>query len=139
VEDDKAYRAGLNNKVTAKDLAIALTALAKGDTFTPASNAKMIEILKAQEFNEKIPAYLPKGTPIAHKTGDITGIHHDAAIVYPPGGAPYVLVVLTEGFQDENEANRIIAEISRVVWQNRALAPLSPSEESDIKESHGSH
>lgn len=126
VEDNKAYRAGLNNVVTAKDLAIALTALAKGETFTPASNAKMIEILKAQEFNEKIPAYLPQGTPIAHKTGDITGIHHDAAIVYPPGEAPYVLVILTEGFQDEKEANRLIAEMSRIVWQNRSLPPLSP-------------
>lgn len=138
VEDDKAYRAGLNNKVTAKDLAIALTALAKGETFTPASNAKMIEILKAQEFNEKIPAYLPKGTPIAHKTGDITGIHHDAAIVYPPGEAPYVLVVLTDGFQDEKEANRVIAEISRVVWQNRTLTSPAAPVKDDIKESHGS-
>ncbi len=123
VEDDKAYRAGLNNVSTAKDLSIALMAIAKGDTFTADSNARMIDILEAQEFNEKIPAYLPKGTPVAHKTGDITGIHHDAAIVYPPGEAPYVLVILTEGFEDEKEANRIIAEISRVVWQNRALKP----------------
>ncbi|HEV2851680.1 MAG TPA: serine hydrolase [Thermoanaerobaculia bacterium] len=121
VEDEKAFNAGLNNKVTAKDLEIALTALAKGETFKPASNEKMIEILKAQEFNEKIPAFLPKGTPIAHKTGDITGIHHDAAIVYPPGEPPYVLVVLTGGIQDEKEADRVIAEISRVVWQGRGL------------------
>ena len=68
-------------------------------TFKPASSARMIEILKAQEFNEKIPAGLPEGTPIAHKTGDITGIHHDAAIVYPPGEPPYVLVVLTQGYR----------------------------------------
>ena len=119
VEDDKAYQAGLNNTTTAKDLEIALAALAQGGTFTPASSARMIEILKAQEFNEKIPAYLPKGTPVAHKTGDITGIHHDAAIVYPPGEAPYVLVVLTSGYQDEKQANQTIAEISRVVWQER--------------------
>lgn len=135
VEDGKAFRAGLNNMVTAKDLAIALSALVKGDTFTPASNAKMIELLKAQEFNEKIPAYLPKGTPIAHKTGDIMGIHHDAAIVYPPGEAPYVLVILTEGYQDEKEANQLIAEISRVIWQNRALAPShSPGGEVRVRE-----
>jgi beta-lactamase class A len=122
VEDDKAYQAGLNNTTTAKDLEIALTALVQGETFKPASSAKMIEILKAQEFNEKIPAYLPKGTPVAHKTGDITGIHHDAAIVYPPGPpgqAPYVLVVLTHGYQDEKQANQVIAEISRIVWQER--------------------
>jgi beta-lactamase class A len=119
VEDEKSFRAGLNNTASAKDLEILLTALAKGDTFSPASNAKMIEILEAQEFNEKIPAYLPKGIPIAHKTGDITGVHHDAAIVFPPGESPYVLVVLTAGFRDEKQANQIIAEISRVVWQRR--------------------
>jgi beta-lactamase class A len=119
VEDDKAFQAGLNNATSAEDLEIALTALAQGGTFTPASNAKMIEILKAQEFNEKIPAYLPKGTPVAHKTGDVTGIHHDAAIVYPPGEEPYVLVVLTSGFLDEKQANQAIAEISRIVWQER--------------------
>jgi len=117
VEDEKSFKAGLNNTATAKDLEILLTALAKGDTFTPASNAKMIEILKGQELNEKIPAFLPKGIPIAHKTGDITGFHHDAAIVFPPGEAPYVLVVLTGGFQDEKKANQVIAEISLMVWQ----------------------
>jgi beta-lactamase class A len=126
VEDEKSFKAGLNNTATAKDLEILLTALAKGDTFSPASNAKMIETLKAQEFNEKIPAYLPKGTPIAHKTGDITGVHHDAAIVFPPGEPPYVLVVLTSGFLDEKKANQAIAEISRAVWQRRGASPQLP-------------
>jgi len=122
VEDDKAFKAGLNNRVTAKDLAIALRAIVPGageSPFTAASRAKMIEILKAQEFNEKIPAGLPKGTPVAHKTGDITGVHHDAAIVFPPGKDPYILVVLTAGLADENAANRIIAEISQTVWDIR--------------------
>jgi beta-lactamase class A len=119
VEDEKAYQAGLNNTVTAEDLAVALSALAQGGTFTASSSARMVEILKGQEFNEKIPALLPPGTPVAHKTGDITGVHHDAAIVYPPGESPYVLVVLTAGFQDEKEADRTIAEISRIVWDRR--------------------
>lgn len=121
VEDQKAFDAGLINTATARDLGILMIALAKGEGFSAASREKMLDILKAQEFNEKIPAYLPKGTPIAHKTGDITGIHHDAAIVFPPGEEPYVLVVLTSGYKDEAEANRVIAEISRVIWQARGL------------------
>ena len=51
------------------------------------------------------------------RTGDITAIAHDAAIVYPPGRAPYVLVVLTKGFQDEKTADSLIANISRDVYQ----------------------
>jgi beta-lactamase class A len=127
VEDEKAFKAGLNNRVTAKDLAIALRALlpdAPDPLFSEASRAKMIEILKAQEFNEKIPASLPQGTPVAHKTGDITGIHHDAAIVFPPGKPPYILVVLTSGIADEKVADQLIAQISRVVWESRERAYL---------------
>ncbi|HEX6902723.1 MAG TPA: serine hydrolase [Thermoanaerobaculia bacterium] len=127
VEDQKAFEAGWINTATARDMEILLTALVRGEAFSKSSTETMIEILKSQEFNEKIPAYLPKGTVIAHKTGDITGIHHDAAIVYPEGEAPYVLVVLTAGYRDEKEANRVIAEISRVVWQGRTLAPPAPS------------
>ncbi|HET9228474.1 MAG TPA: serine hydrolase [Thermoanaerobaculia bacterium] len=123
VEDQKAYDAGMNNVTTANDLLISLKAIVDGTTFTPQSSERMIDILKAQEFNEKIPAGLPPGTPVAHKTGDITGIHHDAALVFPPGEPPYVLVVLTAGYQDEKEADRVIAEISRAVWEHRGPRP----------------
>jgi beta-lactamase class A len=118
VEDQKAYDAGLNNKVTAYDLMLLLSAVASG---RPDASDRMLEILKHQEFNEKIPAGLPKGTPVAHKTGDITKVHHDAAIVYPPGESPYVLVVLTAGIADENVADQTIAEVSRAVWEGRKL------------------
>ena len=65
-----------------------------------------------------IPAGLPPGTPVAHKTGWITGIHHDAAIVYPHGRSPYVLVVLTRGINDDNIANALMADISRLVYEH---------------------
>jgi beta-lactamase class A len=126
VEDQKAFDAGLNNVTTARDLLIALRALlpdAPDAPWTPASREKMLDILRAQEFNEKIPAGLPPGTRAAHKTGDITAIHHDAAIVFPEGEAPYILVVLTAGFADQAEADRTIAEISRTVWAGRGERP----------------
>lgn len=123
VEDQKAYDARMNNVTTANDLRIVLRAIADGSTFSKASSDRMIEILKAQEFDEKIPAGLPPGTPVANKTGDITGIHHDAAIVFPPGEKPYVLVVLTAGFEDEAEADKVISDISRAVWERRSETP----------------
>jgi beta-lactamase class A len=123
VEDEKAFAAGMNNAVTAHDLLIVLDAIANGTLVSKAGSERMIDILKAQEFNEKIPAGLPPGTPVAHKTGDITGVHHDAAIVFPPGEQPYVLVVLTAGFQDEKEADGVIAAISRAVWERRSEVP----------------
>src|SRR5215213_5478452 len=78
------------------------------------SDAAMIDVLKRQKFNTGIPAGLPPGTPVAHKTGNITRIHHDAAIVYGP--QPYVLVILVRGIQEQKESAALIAAISREIW-----------------------
>lgn len=118
VEDIKAFDRGLNNTATARDLAILLVALETGKAASPASTTAMRRTLLAQQLNEKIPAGLPPGTPVAHKTGSITGISHDAAIVYPRGHAPYVLVVLTRGFRDERSADSAIAAISRRFYEH---------------------
>ena len=116
VEDQKAFDRGMINTTTSRDLATLLEAIEKGTVLSSASSAEMRTILLAQEFNEKIPAGLPPGTKVAHKTGEITAVSHDAAIVYPPGTRPYVLVVLTKGIRDSAASSRLIADISRLVW-----------------------
>jgi beta-lactamase class A len=118
VEDGKAYERGLNNMTSARDLAALLAAIQQGRAASPASSDSMLAILKRQQFNEAIPAGLPPGTPVAHKTGSITAHMHDAAIVYPPGRDPYILVVLTRGIPDEKVARTLIADISRMVWDD---------------------
>ena len=116
VEDEKAYAAGLNNVTTARDLMIVMKAIAERRAVTPAASEAMVGILRAQEFRGKIPAGVPPGVVVANKTGSITRISHDAAIVYPPGRAPYVLVVLTKGYQNGDDASRVIAAVSEAVW-----------------------
>lgn len=124
VEDGKAFDKGLNNTTTARDLAIILRAIQEGRAASPAATREMISIMLAQEFNERIPAGLPAGVRVAHKTGDITRIAHDAAIVYPPGRAPYVLVVLTRGIQDSRISDKLIADISALVYsRNSSFSP----------------
>jgi beta-lactamase class A len=125
VEDQKAFDAGIINSTTAYDLQVILRAIAEKKAVSEAASATMIEILEGQEFKEKIPAGLPAGTRVANKTGDITGVHHDAAIIFPAARAPYVLVVLTEGYPSEEEADASIAAVSRAVWQAVELAPRS--------------
>ncbi len=116
VEDEKAFEAKLNNTATARDLSTLLRALQTGRAASSPSTAEMLDVLMAQQFNEKIPAGLPKGVRVAHKTGDITAIAHDAAIVYPVGRAPYILVVLTKGIPKEPTADSLIADISRDIY-----------------------
>jgi beta-lactamase class A len=117
VEDGKAFRAGLNNQISARDLATLLESIETGTAASRTSCRQMIDILAAQEFTEWIPAGLPRGTRVANKTGWITGVTHDAALVYPPGRKPYVLVVLTRGIPERPVAAQLIADLSRLVWQ----------------------
>lgn len=116
VEDTKAFNAGLNNTTSARDLGMLMAAIAQDRAASPAACATMRSILLRQEFNLEIPAGLPAGTPVAHKTGWITGTTHDAAIVYPPGRTPYVLVVLTRAIPQRAIAQQLMAGISSDVW-----------------------
>jgi beta-lactamase class A len=118
VEDTPAFRAGMNNTTTARDLAVLLEAIETGRAASRASCDAMRDILARQEFNEEIPAGLPPGTKVAHKTGWITGVRHDAAIVYPPNRKPYMLVVLTRDIPDDKVARLLIADVSRLVWSH---------------------
>jgi beta-lactamase class A len=118
VEDDKAYAAGLNNLTSARDLGALLTALVEDRAASAAATEEMLAILERQEFNQEIPAGLPAGTRVAHKTGQITGVLHDAAIVFPPEGRPpFVLVVLTAGIPDERLARALIQDVARHAWE----------------------
>ncbi|HSU17766.1 serine hydrolase [Longimicrobium sp.] len=118
VEDGPAFRAGMNNTTSAHALMRVMAAVADGRAASPAASREMAEILGRQEFTEMIPAGVPPGTRTANKTGSITRIAHDAAIVYPPGRAPYVLVVMTHGFATPASAAPVGREISAAVWRH---------------------
>jgi beta-lactamase class A len=115
VEDQKAYDKGMNNTTTARGLMVLLDRLAHGNAVDPRSDRAMIEVLERQKVNDRIPAGLPPGIAVAHKTGDITRICHDAAIVYAP--TPYILVVLVRGIDDVKVSGALIAEISKAIYR----------------------
>lgn len=114
VEDSKAFQKGMNNTTTARGLLVLLESLAKGRAVSAGADERMIEILKRQKFRDAIPAGVPAGTSVAHKTGTITRIHHDAAIVYGP--RPYVLVLLVRGIDEKKKSAALMAELSRIIW-----------------------
>ena len=118
VEDGKAYERGMNNTTTARDLMTLLRHIAEGRAVSKPASDDMIRVMLDQQFNEGIPAGLRKDARVAHKTGSITKINHDAAIVFLPDRKPYVLVVLTRGLSDEARAHQLIADISRAIYES---------------------
>lgn len=118
VEDIPAYELGMNNNTTAYGLMKTLQGVANGAIVSPAATEEMLQILERQEFQDMIPAGLPEGVRVGNKTGSITEIHHDGAIVYPPGREPYVLVVLTRGFVDRDVSAAAGRDISRAVYES---------------------
>lgn len=120
VEDQKAFDAGQNNVTTARGLGRLLTAIERGEAASATATDAMRATLLRQEFNDEIPAGLPRGIPVGHKTGWITATTHDAAIIYPRGRPPLVLVILTRAIPDRVTAQRLIADLARLVWAHCA-------------------
>jgi beta-lactamase class A len=120
VEDQKAFDKGLNNTTSARGLMVLLDRLAHGQAVDAGSDAAMIDILKRQKFKDAIPAGIPAGTTVAHKTGTITKIHHDAGIVYAP--RPYVIVVLVRGIEDQKKSAALMAQLSKLVYESNAAS-----------------
>jgi beta-lactamase class A len=121
VEDNVAFRLGMNNSATARGLTQTMDLIARKKVVSASASGQMIGILLGQEFNEGIPARLPDFVKVAHKTGWTGQVYHDTGIVYPPAGRmPYILSIMTRGFSEaqENEAHACLAGISKAIYES---------------------
>jgi beta-lactamase class A len=116
VEDSKAYRHGLNNVTSAYDLMKIFEQIALGKAVSKDASQQIVNILLQQFYKDLIPAKLPEGTLVAHKTGWITGVHHDSGIIFLPGGGQLVLVLLSKKAIDESATKQMLATIARLVY-----------------------
>lgn len=116
VEDIKAYERGLSNRTTALDEAIIYERIGNGEAVSEEASREMAEILKKQHFNEMIPARLPDTVEVAHKTGWITGVQHDAGLVMLPDGRKYVLVLLSKDAPARDQVVAAFADISKEIY-----------------------
>jgi beta-lactamase class A len=116
VEDQAAFDAGLNNLVTANGLLRTLRFIADGKAFSEDASRQMLDILHDQQLKSGIPAGLPEEARVAHKTGNIATVHHDAGIVYLEDRKPYVLVILTR-FDQASPRSTAVADLSRDIYE----------------------
>jgi beta-lactamase class A len=116
IEDYPAREVGLDNLITADDMARLTVALADGRLAGPTATEACEATLRAQTYLEGIPAGLPPGLVIGNKTGWIDGVNHDVALVRAEGMPPVGLAVLCSapGTREEREAG--IARMAAVAW-----------------------
>lgn len=119
VEDQAAFDAGINNEVTANGLLRLLRVIAEEKAYSKTATDEMLAIMLDQQYKSGIPAGLPKAARVAHKTGNISTVHHDAGIVYLENRKPYVLVVLTK-FDHKTGRTGAVAEVSKDIFSTLA-------------------
>ena len=99
---------------TPRDVAALLERIADGTSIDRGSSAHMRRLLLGQVVDDRLPRFMRPGTRIAHKTGTLRALRHDAGIVFTSRG-PVVIVVLTEAVNSEEEASHTIARTGQLV------------------------
>jgi beta-lactamase class A len=117
IEDYPARDAGTDNLITADDMARLVVALAEGRLAGPAASEACERTLQAQEYRNGIPAGLPDGLVIGNKTGWISSVNHDVALVRAPDLPPVGLAVLVSAPGSEEEREAGIARIAAAAWE----------------------
>jgi beta-lactamase class A len=106
----------MNNQITAYDLMLLFDKIDKEELVNAEASMNMMDILLNQQFNDIIPALLPKDVKVAHKTGSITGILHDSGIVYLKDGRKYILILLSKNVEDEDAGRKAMARVSKMIY-----------------------
>ena len=132
VEDEKAFDIEINNRVTVNGLLALFRALHEGRALSADASQNMLDILHQQQFNSGVPEGLPAEVRaearIAHKTGEISTVAHDAGLVFLPNRKPYAVAILTESSRDGNgQQQETVAKVSRVIYSH--LIETGASEE----------
>jgi beta-lactamase class A len=112
-----------DNVATPRAVGTLLTLLAKRQLISAAASDRMLARLERQQINDRLPAELPEGVVVAHKTGNLPGLTHDAGIIYTPSG-PRVVVAMTWDAYDA-DAYSFIANVGSIVYSTVLESPAN--------------
>jgi beta-lactamase class A len=114
-ENDALKETPDNNISTPSDLLLLLEKIQRGEGLSASSRDAVIDILKRQKFAERIPALLPFGVQVAHKTGSVKGVRNDIGIVYA-GDHTYGIALMSKRAESGVEATMLLAKLSKIVY-----------------------
>jgi beta-lactamase class A len=126
VEDERAFDQGISNRMTPNGALAVLRAVVGSPLLSPEASTRMIDILLAQQLTGTIAPGLPEpirsAARVAHKTGDISTVTHDAGIVFLPGRPPYIAVIFVEREGDAKARTEMAVSASSAVYAAIAAA-----------------
>ena len=105
----------LENYTTSEDCATLLRRIYFGQCVSQAYSEEMLELLKGQTRNQRIPAKLPAGTPVAHKNGELPYSLCDVGIVFSPS-CSYILCMLVNDYQNTEEIFSAMSDLSLEIY-----------------------
>jgi beta-lactamase class A len=111
------------NVTTPRDIASFFRQLASGTLIDPATSSQITEILLGQQINDRIPALLPAGTPVAHKTGNLDWVCHDAGILWGQRGTT-ITVLMAQDFADDQRVTQILQRLGLIAYGSLDVPPL---------------
>jgi beta-lactamase class A len=103
------------NVTSPGDMARLFQLLLAGTVVSPQASQEMLDLLAQQEINDRLPAALPAGTRVAHKTGNLDDVVHDAGVIYAPRG-PVIVAILCDQVEDEAGVDVLMQRIAKAVY-----------------------
>jgi beta-lactamase class A len=76
----------------------------------------LVALLALPQAQAWLSQGVPKGVTVAHKSGQLPGVRHDAAVVYAPRGA-FVVVGLTANLNNQDDAEAFLAQLAKGVYE----------------------
>jgi beta-lactamase class A len=126
VEDERAFVKGLSNRMTPGGAIGLLRTIVAARGISPESADEMSNILLDQQLRGALGPVLPDNirpiARIAHKTGEISTVTHDAGAVFMPGRPPYLAAIFVESTGDQRERQEAAIAASAAIWQTVAAA-----------------
>jgi beta-lactamase class A len=113
---DIEFAKGMKDVASPREMALLLEKIVKSEAASSGSCQKMMTILRRQQFNQRLPRYLPESAGMAHKTGTIGSTTNDAGVMFVRG-TPIALVVFTVDKRvGRGEVEEHMGRVARVVY-----------------------
>lgn len=128
----ESLKVGKDNYTTPSEMGYLLKLLANNKIESEEVSKGVINIMKKQQLNHKLPYLIPALEPddpnidsdiidqgtvvVAHKTGELDKVQHDVGVFLLPNGRKYILAIYTKNLSTDNEGIKAIANLSKVVY-----------------------